>query len=389
MKKLLRYIFHFDHWIVASLAVMLTFVLAAIFMALGLKNPYLKSVSNNSLTETFYKYSTAEEDVAISDNVVVVDIGARSNRSHVADLLAQIDSLQPLAVGVDAIFPKPANEVSDSRLKKVLLGMKEKVVLAQMTDEDGNRIKSFFVDSLGLRSGSIMLDVDDATIHTFSAMDSGDSTMVAILNDMWNVHYGIANPLVLTDEPITIDYNYDFEVITSDSLADYADQIEGRIVLLGQVTSGTDNFRVPSNRGYMPGVEIHAAALETLHSTDSYPFHIPLWVNVLLAFILCYLFDVLLYALRTRFPDTKRPWLIFIREWVKSSYLTNIVLLPMLAVLTVFMMNATLHGRYYMLTFIFTAVLLVVESRNIYQAALKAFRAKYKWKWLKKSLITE
>ena len=91
--------------------------------------------------------------------------------------------------------------------------------------------------------------------------------------------------------------------------------------------------------------------------------------------------------MQTRLPATKRPWAIFIKEWVKNSYLTNIVLLPLLAIITIFMIHATLNGRHYMLTFIFTAVVLVVESRNIYRAAIAAFRAKYSWKWLDYSLI--
>ena len=78
---------------------------------------------------------------------------------------------------------------------------------------------------------------------------------------------------------------------------------------------------------------------------------------------------------------------MFLKEWVKNSYLTNIVLLPLLAVITIVLMNAMLHGRHYQLTLIFTAVVLVVEARNIYKAAITALRVKHNWAFLRNSLI--
>ncbi len=390
MRSWLRYIFHFDHLIVVIMALLLTIAVGMLFNALGLKNPYLKSVSTNSLTETFYRHTTADDNVAMSDNIVVVDWGLNVNRDYVAGLLADIDSMQPLAVGLDAVFPYQGNDsATDARLAHVLERMRPRLVMAQMTDDDGQVVKSFCADSLELRSGSVMLDMDDETVHTFTALQNGDSAMVAILNDLWNAHYGIDNGFKLKESPITIDYDHDFLVINGDEIDAYADEIKDHIVLVGSVTAGTDVARVPTQRAYMSGVEIHAACLETLHDLREYPHQVPVWVNVLLAFALCYVMELLLCLVQTRMPATKRPWAIFIKEWVKNSYLTNIVLLPLLAIITIFMIHATLNGRHYMLTFIFTAVVLVVESRNIYRAAIAAFRAKYKWKWLGKSLVPE
>ena len=205
--RCLRYIVHFDHWVIVVMALLLTFVLSLVFNLLHLKNPYQKSMSGNALTETYYQYASNQGDNVTSDNIVVVDVGARINRAHIADLLSQIDSLQPLAVGVDAIFPYPSDETTDRELMRVLETMSAKVVLAQMTDDDGNIIKSFFVDSLGLKSGSSMLNLDDNTVHTFSAIQDQDTTMIALLNEKWNRHYGIHQGLEYKEDPIPIDYN--------------------------------------------------------------------------------------------------------------------------------------------------------------------------------------
>ena len=383
----LRYIVHFDHWVIVVMAFLLTFALSLVFNVLHLKNPYQKTMSGNALTETYYQYASNQGDIVTSDNIVVVDVGARINRAHIADLLRQIDSLQPLAVGVDAIFPYPSNETTDRELIRVLKNMSAKVVLAQMTDDEGNTIKSFFVDSLGLKSGSSMLNLDDNTVHTFSAIQDKDTTMVALLNEMWNRHYGIHQGLEYKEDPIPIDYNHDVMVIMADSLSQYTDAIKDHIVIVGVVSAGTDTFRVPTDRSYMPGAEIHAISLETLHSTRQYPRHVSWLGNLLLAFVLCYVMELMLSLVQTRLPNVQKPWAIFLKEWVKNSYLTNIVLLPLLAIVTIFMINATLHGRYYMLTFIFTAVVMVVESRNIYKAAIMALRSKYDWKILRKSLV--
>ena len=267
MKRWLRYIFHFDHLIIVLLALLLTFLVSLIFDVLGLKNPYLKSVSHNSLTETYYQYSSNEEEIATNDNIVIIDWGLNASRDHIAGLLEKIDSLEPVAVGLDAIFPNPSNSEIDQRLKDALGRMAHKVVLAQMTDDEGETVKTFFADSMGLHSGSIMLNIDNETIHTFSALQDGDSSMVAILNEMWNAHYGIDNTLELKESPITIDYAHNFEVINSEDIDDYADEIKDHIVLVGSVTAGVDVSRVPTQRAYMSGVEIHAALLKMLLPT--------------------------------------------------------------------------------------------------------------------------
>lgn len=387
MKNWLKFIFHFDHLIIVALALLLTSAIGLLFDALGLKNPYLKSVSHNSLTEIYYRYSATQEEIAANDDIVIVDWGLSTNRRQIADLLEKIDSMQPLAIGLDAVFPYPSDDESDRRLKDAIAHIAHKIVLAQITDDEGETQKTFFADSMGISSGSIMLDLDNDVVHTFAALQDGDSSMVAILNDRWNAHYDITNPLTLNSAPITIDYAHDFQIISSNELDEHADDIKDHIVLIGSVTAGTDIARVPTQRVYMSGVEIHAACLETLHDMREYPSVVPFWVNLLLAFVLAYVLEVLLCWLQTRLPATHKLWSIFLREWVRNSYLTNIALLPLLALLTIFMIHATLNGRYYMLTFIFTAVVMVVESRNIYRAALAAFRAKYKWKWLDKSLI--
>ena len=120
---------------------------------------------------------------------------------------------------------------------------------------------------------------------------------------------------------------------------------------------------------------------------EGYPKTVSFVWNLLLAFVLCYVMELLLSLVQTKLPDTRKPWAVFLKEWVKNSYLTNIVLLPLLAVITIVLMNAMLHGRHYQLTLIFTAVVMVVEARNIYKAAITALRVKHDWAFLRNSLI--
>ncbi|MBO4813538.1 MAG: CHASE2 domain-containing protein [Muribaculaceae bacterium] len=388
MKKVLKYILHYDHWIIASMALLLTFLLSLAFDAMGLKNPYKKSVSAHSFVETFNKYAATQEKVATSDNVVIVDIGGEANRSKIASILSKIDSLQPMAVGVDVIFARRGEKESDEQLMQVLSSMKESVVLgAAKPAGSANVIKSYFADSLGIRSGLVMLGVDENEVLTFNALQDGDSSMIAHLNKMWNDSYNIKEPFGLREDPILIDYNIDCAVVNADSLDNCADMIEDHIVIVGDASTGSDMKRIPTVKGVMPGVMIHAIGLETLHSMDGYPKSIPLIWNILLAFVLCYVMELLLSLVQTKLPNTRKPWAIFLKEWIKNSYLTNIVLLPMLAVITIFMMNAMMHGRNYQLTLIFTAVVLVVEARNIYKAAVIALRTKHDWAFLRNSLI--
>lgn len=386
--SVLKYIFHYDHLIIVVMALLLTFLFSLVFDALGLKNPYKKSVSAHSFVETFNRYAATQEKVATSDNVVVVDIGGGPNRGKMASVLNKVDSLDPMAVGIDVIFASPGEKAVDEQLMQAISSMRENVVLATAKPEESPRVlKSYFADSLGIKSGHVMLGIDEKEVLTFNAIQEGDTSMVAHLNKMWNEYYDIKEPFSLREDPILIDYNVDCAVVPAENLDSCAEMIEDHIVLIGDASSGSDIKRVPTEKGVMPGVVIHALCLETLHSMEGYPKTVSFAWNLLLAFVLCYVMELLLSLVQTKLPDTRKPWAVFLKEWVKNSYLTNIVLLPLLAVITIVLMNAMLHGRHYQLTLIFTAVVLVVEARNIYKAAITALRVKHNWAFLRNSLI--
>ncbi len=388
MKKVLKYIFHYDHLIIVVMAFTLTFLFSLVFDALGLKNPYKKSVSTHSFVETFNRYAATQEIMATSDNVVVVDVGGGPNRGKMASVLNKVDSLDPMAVGIDVIFATPGEKAVDEQLMQAINSMKSHVVLATAKPEGSKQVlKSYFADSLGIKSGHVMLGIDEKEVLTFNAIQEGDTSMVAHLNKMWNEYYDIKEPFSLREDPILIDYNVDCAVVPAENLDSCAEMIEDHIVLIGDASSGSDIKRVPTEKGVMPGVMIHALCLETLHSMEGYPKTVSFAWNLLLAFVLCYVMELLLSLVQTKLPDTRKPWAVFLKEWIKNSYLTNIVLLPLLAVITIVLMNAMLHGRHYQLTLIFTAVVLVVEARNIYKAAITALRVKHDWAFLRNSLI--
>ncbi len=388
MKKVLKYIFHYDHLIIVVMALLLTFLFSLVFDALGLKNPYKKSVSTHSFVETFNRYAATQEIMATSDNVVVVDVGGGPNRGKMASVLNKVDSLDPMAVGIDVIFATPGEKAVDEQLMQAINSMKSHVVLATAKPEGSKQVlKSYFADSLGIKSGHVMLGIDEKEVLTFNAIQEGDTSMVAHLNKMWNEYYDIKEPFSLREDPILIDYNVDCAVVPAENLDSCAEMIEDHIVLIGDASSGSDIKRVPTEKGVMPGVMIHALCLETLHSMEGYPKTVSFVWNLLLAFVLCYVMELLLSLVQTKLPDTRKPWAVFLKEWIKNSYLTNIVLLPLLAVITIVLMNAMLHGRYYQLTLIFTAVVMVVEARNIYKAAITALRVKHDWAFLRNSLI--
>ena len=386
--SVLRYIFHYDHLIIVAMAFMLTFLFSLVFDALGLKNPYKKSVSTHSVVETFNRYAATQEKMATSDTVVVVDVGGGPNRARMASILNKVDSLDPMAVGIDVIFATPGEKAVDEQLMQAINSMKQRVVLAAAKPEASPHVlRSYFADSLGIKSGHVMLGIDEKEVLTFNAIQEGDTSMVAHLNKMWNEYYDIKEPFSLREDPILIDYNVDCAVVPAENVDSCAEMIEDHIVLIGDASSGSDIKRVPTEKGVMPGVVIHALCLETLHSMEGYPKTVSFVWNLLLAFVLCYVMELLLSLVQTKLPDTRKPWAVFLKEWIKNSYLTNIVLLPLLAVITIVLMNAMLHGRHYQLTLIFTAVVMVVEARNIYKAAITALRVKHDWAFLRNSLI--
>ena len=136
--------------------------------------------------------------------------------------------------------------------------------------------------------------------------------------------------------------------------------------------------------GKMPGPEVQAFSVQTLLDQRDIQV-VPEWLLMLLAFLACYITQLLQYAVGVfigRRTDTLSVFLsgsfLFLR-FVTFSWMA---LLAFLGFVLYFRFNV-----YLAMTWIFAPVMLVAEARAIYAAVVKSMCYNHSQvKWLEKSL---
>lgn len=381
-----RYLLHFDHWIIVAMTVVLTALIWILFDSISIRNPFKQEVSGNSFMDIYYTFSD-RSDIDQNAEIVIADMGMEQSRQRIAQSLLQIDSLKPRAIGVDIIFQRPdPDSIENAAFVEAIGAIRSPIVMASMTtvndDSESATIKSFFVDSISITNGIAGFQIDGNTIHGFRPLaENNDTTFVGYLCALWSFKE-------LKNQTIPIDYDHKFLVVPIDSIKEHVDLIKNGIVLVGDASSINDVYRTPI--GTLSGIEIHAYCLKTLHEMEHYPYQVSLGWNILIAVVLCYFLELMLSWVHTSLSNRRKTWTLFLREWIEGSFLTNIVLLPVIAVITLIMMNEALnYWQFFNASLIFTSLVMLIESRNIYQALVKALREKHRWPWLYKSLIQD
>lgn len=388
MKKFFKYLLNYDHWIIVAMALVLTLLLFLLMHLLGIRN-LLNGETNASLMQTYYNNNDIDTLVR-HDNVVIVDIGD-ANREEIARALQLVDSMQPVVVGLDVVFKDRKDPRTDSVLIDVLANMKCDVVMAEWEDA-GGLAKSFFADSLRLESGRAHFK-NDSVITEFQLHQQGTPAFATLLFEKWRKRNG-ETIHVTKDDLASVFLKYEllnnYTIIKADSLPGKStERLRNRVVLLGDASTDYKDVYV-TPKGPMHGVIVHALCFETLNSMEHLPYAVPMLLNIMLALLLGYLLELLLSYIHVKLAHSKSLGAKFFRDWLENSSLTNVVLLVFVVVLTILMLNAQLnHGRFYNVPLIFTMLVMVLESRNIYQAAVRTLRQKYNWKLLKDSLIVD
>ena len=142
MKKLIKYIFHIDHWLITIFGFIILWILYAVVMNLSLFYPVKRALGNMSATDFFFQIT--HEASSVNQNITIIDIQDEYNRGKIADCLSSVDSLKPWAIGVDIIFDNIKGEPKDSyKLFQTAESMDSKVVWASKLSDYNSKEKTF------------------------------------------------------------------------------------------------------------------------------------------------------------------------------------------------------------------------------------------------------
>lgn len=391
MTKLLKYLFHLDHWLITIFAFVILWLLYIAVNGLSLFSPVKRAMSDMSTTDVFFQITNKTSEV--NQDITIVDIKDEYNRGKIAESISAVDSLKPWAIGVDIIFESIKGEPEDNySLFQTVSNMKSKTVWAtKLLDSDPysqsfiNQSGSFFADTLAVLSGFTNLDdnLENTTIRKMLTEEA--------LNGH-NVHsFPVAVAMLLDDSialkpnsKLSIDYSTKFTTIAYDSIANNKDLIKNHIVLIGSTTDESDMWHTPI--GKMPGVMVQAYSLNTIRNHSDIKYF-GKWTNLLIAFILCYLFEVLidLGFQRLRKRDSALGHFL-----IDSKLLLRVAMIVFMAIVTwIILLVFVYHSKYIDAVLILAALGILIESRRIYNAAIKALSKNHNWWILRNSLLNK
>lgn len=389
MTKLLKYLFHLDHWLITIFAFVILWLLYAAVSGLSLFSPVKRALSDMSTTDVFFQITNKSSQV--NQDITIVDIKDEYNRGRIAQCLSAVDSLKPWVIGVDIIFESIKGEPEDNyNLFQTASNMTSKTVWAtKLLDYNPTSQSfidlsgSFFADSLAVASGFTNLD-DNLEKTTIRQMLTEEA-----LNGH-NVHsFPVAVAMSLDDSiaikptsKLSIDYSTKFMTVAYDSIGNNKDLIKNHIVLIGSTTDESDMWHTPI--GKMPGVMVQAYSLNTIRNHSDIKYFSK-WTNLLIAFILCYLFEVFidLGFQRLRRRDSALGHFL-----IDSKLLLRVATIVFMAIVTwIILLVFVYHSKYIDAVLILAALGILIESRRIYNAAIKALSKNHNWWILKNSLL--
>jgi CHASE2 domain-containing sensor protein len=346
-------------------------------------------MSDMSTTDVFFQITNKSSQV--NQDITIVDIKDEYNRGRIAQCLSAVDSLKPWVIGVDIIFESIKGEPEDNyNLFQTASNMTSKTVWAtKLLDYNPTSQSfidlsgSFFADSLAVASGFTNLD-DNLEKTTIRQMLTEEA-----LNGH-NVHsFPVAVAMSLDDSiaikptsKLSIDYSTKFMTVAYDSVGNNKDLIKNHIVLIGSTTDESDMWHTPI--GKMPGVIVQAYSLNTIRNHSDIKYFSK-WTNLLIAFILCYLFEVLidLGFQRLRRRDSALGHFL-----IDSKLLLRVATIVFMAIVTwIILLVFVYHSKYIDAVLILAALGILIESRRIYNAAIKALSKNHNWWILKNSLL--
>lgn len=264
-------------------------VLAAILPGIDMFEPVSRALSEVTITDLHYS-SMRDAAPMENDKILIIDTST-SDRSEIADAIERAATAGASVIGVDIIFSdRDADRDATSKLCRTLSAYKDRIVsaihLTQWDEETGAYISTVTTatDSLALQQGyTNLIDAsDNSYIRNYSAAPQGMTpSFPQAMAEMYRASFGDTSPTEATDCGI-IDFTpQDFKTLLASDSAGIAAYSEGRMVILGALSSDEDYHFTPTGR--QSGAIIQAYSLDTILNDET--IQTPGWVTWIICFV--------------------------------------------------------------------------------------------------------
>lgn len=282
--------------------------------------------SDFQLSDIYTKVANRRDISYCSDKVLVV-ASDNCNREELVRMIEAIDAMHPAAIGVDINFQRPTHD--DSYMLSVFDECQNLVLpLIVSYDVEKNLFvkdewnNSFLTEWLEedkfsvvnmeryttwgpIRSFRPFYTINDEKIPSFSmrlASLADKKSADAFINRGNESEY-----INFTSRIVEVISHSDIYAKDGTINHNIAKNIEGRVVIIGDVNNSKDLFPTP-HEDKMSGAIVHAHCVDTILSGD-YIDIFPKWLNIILSVVLCYIF-ILLHILVEKYIDQGVDFLI-------------------------------------------------------------------------------
>lgn len=393
MKKVLRQIFHIDHFIVSSITMIIIGLLVLITVNVEFLNPVVHALESFSMTDIYYRIQHSGTP-QLNQQITLVDMTELTSRDRdkIAGVVREISQMKPTALGIDIIFEGlKGNPDADAELTEAFFEAPENTVLAfKLTEPDEktqtfhNAVHSFFVADTHQVEGTVNVTNNphrSMTRYPVFFVMNGDTlfSLPVQLGRMLGV-----DPLPGVEEQ-TINYKGTvFPVVDYKNLQANRHLIENHIVLLGSTREESDKHFTPL--GHRPGMEIMAYTLLSILDGIKV-YHAPFWHILLWALLAGIVTNIVDFFLTKRLEHSHATLLMFM---TRSEFYEKFVAFVLMALLTLVTFLLFVDHDYYVNTVLaLSTIVLINEGRLLYIATLAVLKKKWKWKIIEKSLYAE
>ena len=295
---------HLDHVLVCLMLCVIGGTLKLITDKVNLFNPLENTLKDFYVTDIFFDILHHEKDTInnsgyVNDStskIVIIDMTELNSREDIAQLISDIKKCKPKVLGIDLIFEKRKDSLSDIALYEAISAENcQQVFSCKLRNYSKENkyftdcVYSYFYNPFNLNWGYTNLDVArfGGIIRNISQVQILNGDTVFSFPYRIACYYQDKVPRYDAFEERRIIYdNTVFNCLPSSGILHNAKKIEGNIVLLGTLSEEGDMLMTPI--GKLPGVKVMAySILSYLDHGDV--FSMSKSNILLLTFLLCFL----------------------------------------------------------------------------------------------------
>ncbi|MGQ0738299.1 MAG: CHASE2 domain-containing protein [Bacteroidota bacterium] len=294
-------------------------VLGSIPLNLGVLNPIKLGLKDFDFNDLSYSKLGKAQNSEIDNRIVVINIGD-ADREGIAAIIDKVASFKPKVMGLDVTFSGPRDPHKDSLLRETVNRNKNLVLAVKAQTDSTDKLipdENYFLTG-STAFGFVNFPYEEnekQTIRAYQAFKSDDKDNHLILPSFTSTLIRFYDPASYhkiekkVNKKIIINYTRtisdrrkQYQLIEPDDLfMDRVDtsSIKDRIALLAYVNIDPDDIEdkkfTPMNAKFagkstpdMNGILVHANIISMVLD-DNYIKKVPLWMNILIAIIVCWL----------------------------------------------------------------------------------------------------